>query len=57
MIEFEMDSILAVRNVATILGLKFVCSLLDDLGDLVRTFPGRIELAGSWVFGILEDSA
>ena len=55
MIEFEMDGILAVGNVATILGLEFVCSLPNDLKDLVRTFPGRTELAGTWVFGILED--
>ena len=47
MIEFEMDGVLAVGNVATILGLEFVCSLADDLGDLVRTFPGRTELVGS----------
>ena len=57
MIEFEMDGIPVVGNVATILGLEFVCSLPKDLGDLVRTFLGRTELAGSWVFGILEDSA
>ena len=50
MIEFEMDSIPAVRNVATILGLEFVCSLPNDLGNFVRTFPDRTELAGSWVF-------
>ena len=52
-----MDDIPAVGNVATILGLEFVCSLPDDLGDLVRTFPGRTELADSYVLGILEDSA
>ena len=51
-----MDGIPAVGNVATILGLEFVCSLPDVLGDLVRTFPGKTELIGSRVFGILEDS-
>ena len=50
-----MDGILAVGNVVTILDLEFVCSLPDELGDFVRTFPGRIELASSWVFNILED--
>ena len=34
MIEFKMDGIPAVENVATILGLEFVCSLPDDLDDL-----------------------
>ena len=52
-----MDGIPAIGNVVTIFGLEFVCSLADDLGDLVRTFPGRTELADSWIFGILEDSA
>ena len=56
-IEFEMDGIPAVGNVATILGLEFVCSLPNNLGDLVGSFPGRTELAGSWIFGILENSA
>ena len=55
MIEFEMDGIPTVGN--TILGLEFVCSFTNDFGDFVRTFPGRTELADSWVFGILEDSA
>ena len=50
-----MDGIPTVGNVATILGLEFVCSLPDDLGDFVRTFPGRTELASSWVFGVLVD--
>ena len=57
MIEFEMDGIPAVGNVPTILGLEFVCSLPNDLGDLVRSFPGWTKLANTWVFGILEDSA
>ena len=42
-----MNGIPTVGNVATILGLEFVCSLTDDLGDFVRTFLGRMELAGS----------
>ena len=57
MIEFEMDGIPTVGNVATILGLEFVCSLPNNLGDLVGSFPGRTELAGTRVFSILEDSA
>ena len=52
-----MDGIPAVRNVATILGLEFVCSLPNNLGDLVGSLPGRTELANTWVFSILEDSA
>ena len=56
MIEFEMDGILAIGNVATILGLEFVCYLPDDLGDFVRTFPGRTKLVNSWIFGVLVDS-
>ena len=56
MIEFEVDSIPAVRNVATILGLEFVCSLPNNLGDLVGSFLGRTELTGTRVFSILEDS-
>ena len=57
MIEFEMDGILAISNVAIILGLEFVCSLTNNLGDFVRAFIGRTQLAGSWVFGVLVDSA
>ena len=57
MIEFKMDGIPAVGNVATNLGLEFVCSLPNNLGDLVRSFPGRTELADNWVFSILEDLA
>ena len=57
MIEFEMVGIPAVGNVATILGLEFVCSLPNNLRDLVGSFLGRTELAGTWVFSILEDSA
>ena len=57
MIEFEMDGILAVGNVVTILSLEFVRSLTDDLGDFVRAFPSNTELAGSWVFGVLIEFA
>ena len=57
MIEFEVDDIPTVGNVETILGLEFVCSLPNNLGDLVGSFPGRTELADTWVFSILEDSA
>ena len=57
MIEFEMDGILAVRNVATILGLEFVCFLPDNLRDLVGTLPSKTKLASSWVFSVLVDSA
>ena len=42
-----MDGIPVVGNVATILGLEFVCSLPDELGDLVRTFPSKTEPTGS----------
>ena len=52
-----MDGIPAVGNVATILGLKFVCSMPNNLGDLVGSLPGRTKLANTWVFSILEDSA
>ena len=52
-----MDDIPAVGNVVTILGLEFVRSLLNNLGDLVGSLLGRTELAGTWVFSILEDSA
>ena len=52
-----MDGIPAVGNVATILGLEFVCSLPNNLGDLVGSFPSRTEIAGTQVFSILEDSA
>ena len=52
-----MDGIPAVGNVPTILGLEFVCSLPNDLGDLVGSFPSWAKLANTWVFGILEDSA
>ena len=55
MIEFEMDDIPVVGNVATILGLEFVCSLPNNLGDLVGSFLSRTELASTWVFSILED--
>ena len=51
-----MDGIPAVGNVATILGLEFVCSLTNNLGDLVGSLPGRTKLANTWVFSILEDS-
>ena len=57
MIKFEMNIVLAVGDVTTILGLEFVCSLPDNLRDLVRTLPSKTKLASSWVFGILEDSA
>ena len=57
MIEFKMDGIPAVGDVATILGLEFVCSLPNNLGDFVRSFPGRTEFAGTRIFSILEDSA
>ena len=52
-----MDGIPTVLDVATMLSLEFVCSLVEDFGDLVRAFPGRIELAGSWVFCVLVHSA
>ena len=52
-----MDGIPAVGNVATILGLEFVCSLPNYLGDLVGSFPGWTKFANTWVFSILEDSA
>ena len=52
-----MDDIPAVGNVATILGLEFVCSLPNNLGDLVGSFPSWAEFADTWVFSILEDSA
>ncbi len=57
MIKLKMDGIPAIGDVTTFLGLEFVCSLPNNLGDLVRAFPGRTKLASSWVFGILEDSA
>ena len=57
MIEFKMDGIPAVGDVATILGLEFVCSLPNNLGDFVRSFPGRTKFAGTRIFSILEDSA
>ena len=40
-IEYEMDGIPTIGNVVTIMSLEFVCSLLDDLSDFVRTFIGR----------------
>ena len=52
-----MDGIPAVGNVATILGLEFVCSLPNNLGDLVGSFPSWTKLANAWVLCILEDSA
>ena len=52
-----MDGIPTIGNVTTILSLEFVCSLTNDLGDFVRTFPGTTELAGSWVVSVLVDSA
>ena len=55
-IEFKMDGIPTTGNVATILSLEFVCSLIEDLGNFVKTFPSRTELAGFWVFGVLVDS-
>lgn len=51
-----MDGNPAVGDVATILSLEFLYSLTDDLGDFVRAFLGRTELASSWVFGVLVDS-
>ena len=52
-IEFKMDGIPTVGDVITILSLEFVCSLTDNLGDFVRAFLGRTELASSWVFCVL----
>ena len=52
-----MDGIPVVGNIAIILGLEFGCSLPINLGDFERTFLCRTELTGSWVFGVLIDSA
>ena len=57
MIKLKLDDILVVVDIATILSLAFVYSLADEFGDLVRAFPCRSELAGSWVFHVLVDSA
>ena len=51
-----MDGIPAIGDVTTILSLEFVCSLIDDLGDFVKTFPGRTKFAGSGVFGVLVNT-
>ena len=47
MIKFEMNSVPAIGDVTTILGLEFACFLPNNLGDLVGSFPGKTELAGS----------
>ena len=57
MVGLKMNGVPVVMDVATILRLEFVCSLADDLGDLVRAFPYRPELAYSYIFRVLKDSA
>ena len=57
MIYLKMGGVLAVVDVASILDLEFVSSVIDDLGDLLRFFPVGAKFACSCLFGILEDSA
>ena len=52
-----MDGVPAAVDVATNLSLKLVCSLADNLGDLVGAFPCRSEVACSWILRVMEDSA
>ncbi len=39
MVYLKMSGVLAIVDVTSILGLEFVGSVADDLGDLVRSFP------------------
>ena len=52
-----MNGVPIVVDIASILSLKLVGSLSNHLGDLVRAFPCRVELACYSVLGVLEDSA
>ena len=52
-----MGGIPAVVDVTFISSLEFVGSVTHDLGDLVRSFPVGAQLACSYFFGVLEDSA
>ena len=44
-------------DVAVFLALDFVYSLAYNFGDLVGTFPCRLEIASSCILCVLEDSA
>ena len=55
--KLKMGGVLTAVDVASVLSLEFVGSLTDDLGDLVGSFPVVAQLACSYFFGVLEDSA